>query len=240
MNDTLLQLKDAYVHYGGVVALDGASIAIDEGEIVALMGPNGAGKSTILKAIFGLSPLTRGEVIFHNSPIRPVPHQVVYRGIAYVPQGRQLFGSLSVRENLEVGGVIVKNKSELTRRMDEALEIFPALADKLDEPAGALSGGQQQMVAFARGLMVDPKLLLLDEPTLGLSPKLAKEVFAQIKMINERHKTAILVVEHNVQSLLQISDRAYVLAKGRVVIDEPNAQTLVAECDERLKRVFLS
>lgn len=220
--ETLLTLKGIQVHYGGVRALDGADVALDEGEIVALMGPNGAGKSTVLKALFGIAPLAGGTVAWHGEEISPVAHEMVARGISFVPQGRQIFKSLTVRENLEVGGYTVPSKALVASRMNEVLELFPDLKKKLNEKARSLSGGQQQMVAIARGLMTDPKVLLLDEPSLGLSPKVVKEVFAKIKEINERRSMAIMVVEHNIQSILQIVHRAYVLDKGKVVVtDEP-------------------
>jgi branched-chain amino acid transport system ATP-binding protein len=215
--ETLLKLTGIKVHYGGVHALDGADVQLDEGEIVALMGPNGAGKSTVLKALFGIAPLTSGTVEWHGEKIVPTAHEMVARGISFVPQGRQIFKSLTVRENLEVGGYTVESKAIVASRIDEVLDLFPDLKRKMHEKARTLSGGQQQMVAIARGLMTDPKVLLLDEPSLGLAPKVVKEMFAKIKEINERRGTAIMVVEHNIQSILQIVDRAYVLDKGIVV-----------------------
>ena len=213
----LLQLNNIHVHYGGVKALDGISIKIDEGEIVALMGPNGAGKSTVLKAIFGLAPVESGDVMFNGNKINLKPHELVELGISFVPQGRRVFKNLTVLENIEIGGHAIKSKTVLKERMEEVLNIFPALKEKLSQKSGELSGGQQQMVALARGLITDPKLLLLDEPSLGLAPKIVKEVFAKIKEINEKRNTAIVVVEHNLKSLLEITDRAYVLDKGKIV-----------------------
>ena len=220
--ETLLQLKDIAVHYGGVRALDGVDVSLDEGEIVALMGPNGAGKSTILKAIFGLAPISNGSVRWHEKEFKPVSYEVVEKGIAFVPQGRRVFTHLTVEENLEMGGFMVKDKKELKRRIGEVMETFPVLNHKRKSKSGALSGGEQQMLALARGLMADPKVLLLDEPSLGLAPKIVKEVFRKIKEINERHKTAIMVVEHNIKSLLEVASRAYVLDKGRVVAHGPS------------------
>ena len=235
MKETLLKVQDAHVHYGGVKALAGASVSLDEGEIVALMGPNGAGKSTILKTIFGLAELASGKVLWHERHIKPVPHEMVAEGIAFVPQGRRVFRHLTVKENLEVGGFVVHDPSTrtlfgtghgnklLAERIEEILTIFPALRAKLKAKSGTLSGGQQQMLAIARALVTRPSVLLLDEPSLGLAPKIVKEVFAKIKEINEWHKTAIFVVEHNLQSLLHIVNRAYVLDRGVVVAeDEPN------------------
>lgn len=217
MSEVLLKLNNISVEYGGVQALSGVDAHLDEGEIVVLMGPNGAGKSTMLKTIFGLAPISKGGVLWHEQKVTPVPHDMVPRGIAFVPQGRQVFKSLSVRENLEVGGYVIKNPKILKERIEEVLDFFPVLKTKLNDPSGSLSGGQQQMLAIARGLMVDPKVLLLDEPSLGLAPKIVTEVFQKIKEINERHKTAIMVVEHNLKSVLEIVNRAYLLDKGKVV-----------------------
>ncbi len=237
MKETLLKLDGVSVHYGGVKALDDVSLSVDEGEIVALMGPNGAGKSTAIKAIFGLAPIKHGRVLWHEREIEPVTHHMVQRGISYVPQGRQIFTNLTVRENLEMGGIVIKDNAQLKKQTDDVLSFFPILRDKLNAKGRELSGGQQQMLALARGLMTDPKVLLLDEPSLGLAPKIVKEVFTKIKEINERRKTAILIVEHNIKSLLEVADRAYILALGKVVIDETNPSTLLD--DDRLEKVFL-
>ena len=217
MKETLLQLQDIHVHYGGLIALNGASIAVDEGEIVALMGPNGAGKSTVLKALFGITPIHSGKVLWHEKEIQPIPKEMIDRGISYVPQGRRVFPSLSVRENLEIGAYTVDSKNEINERIEEVLELFPALKPKMKELSGHLSGGQQQMLAIARGLMTDPKVLLLDEPSIGLAPKIVKEVFQKIKEINEKHKTSIVIVEHNLKSVNSIAHRTYILDKGKVV-----------------------
>lgn len=227
--EQLLRVDKVFVQYGGVRALDGASVSLDEGEIVALMGPNGAGKSTILKTIFGLAELSSGKVLWHERAIKPVPHEMVAEGIAFVPQGRRVFRHLTVLENLEIGGFVIRNPSTraklstghskklLQAYIEEVLDIFPMLRTRLKAKSGTLSGGQQQMLAIARALIIRPQVLLLDEPSLGLAPKVVKEVFAKIKEINERHRTAILVVEHNLKSLLHIVHRAYVLDKGAVV-----------------------
>ena len=203
--EILLKLDDIHVHYGGVKALDGASVSVDEGEIVALMGPNGAGKSTMLKAIFGLVEIDKGRVLWHENEVKPVSYEMVERGISFVPQGRRVFKHLTVKENLEMGGYVIKDQKEIKKRMENVLELFPMLKTKIKDKSSTLSGGQQQMLALARGLMVDPKVLLLDEPSLGLAPKIVKEVFQKIKEINEKRKTAIVVVEHNIKSLLEIA-----------------------------------
>lgn len=214
-----LSLSGIHVQYGGIKALDGASVTLDEGEVVALMGPNGAGKSTILKALFGLAPIQSGTVMWEGQVFVPVSHEVVERGIAFVPQGRRVFADLTVEENLEIGGFRVKSKTLVQERIAGLYELFPALKEKRRAKSGSLSGGQQQMLAIARGLMTDPKVLLLDEPSLGLSPKVVKEIFAFIKDINEKRRTSIMVVEHNIKSLLTIATRGYILDKGRVVAE---------------------
>lgn len=237
MKETLLELKEGSVHYGGVRALDGVTVQIDEGEIVALMGPNGAGKSTIIKAIFGIAPLEHGEVLWHGQKLNPMPHQMAARGIAYVPQGRQVFKSLTVRENLELGGYALKNRRDISKNIESVLKIFPALKEKMNQKAGLLSGGQQQMLTIARGLVADPKVMLLDEPSLGLSPKIVKEVFALIKEINTVRKIAILVVEHSIKSVLEITNRAYVLSRGKIAIHKRDGEHL---SDDALEKVFLT
>jgi branched-chain amino acid transport system ATP-binding protein len=234
--ETLLQLHNVSVHYGGVRALDGVDVSINEGEIVALMGPNGAGKSTTLKTIFGLAPIHSGKVLWHEKEIKPVSHEVAQKGISFVPQGRRVFSHLTIEENLEIGGFIVSDKKELKRRIAEVMETFPVLKQKLKAKAGTLSGGQQQMLALARGLMTEPKVLLLDEPSLGLAPKIVKEVFAKIREINEKHKTAILVVEHNIKSLLDIASRGYVLDKGKIVAKDASQKLLESGI---LEKVFV-
>ncbi len=236
MAHKLLQVRDLSVTYGGVHALEGVSLTLDEGEVVALMGPNGAGKSTVLKSIFGLTPTHSGKVLWHEKEVRPLPYEMVHRGISFVPQGRRVFPHLTVKENLEIGGVAVRERSELARRIEEVLRTFPVLKKKYKARSGTLSGGEQQMLALARGLMNDPKVLLLDEPSLGLAPKIVREIFLKIKEINENHKTAILVVEHNIRSLLQVVKRAYVLDKGKVVAEGEGKSFLESDI---LERVFL-
>jgi len=233
---SILNLRDISVHYGGVKALDKVDISVSAAEIVAIMGPNGAGKSTILKAVFGLAPISTGTIQWHDTQLSPVVHEMVHTGIVLVPQGRRVFTHLTIEENLEIGALFIKNKHEVARRMEEAFGFFPALDKKRKEKARILSGGEQQMLALARGLMADPKLLMLDEPSLGLAPKVVKEVFEKIKEINERRGTAVMVVEHNLKSLLGIVDRAYVMDKGRVVAQEPSKKLIKSDI---LERVFM-
>lgn len=253
--EILIELKDVSVSYGGVKALDAVNVHFKEGEVVALMGPNGAGKSTILKAIFGLAPISTIEnsehehnqgqhkshsgIYWRSNKIREQlrqPHHMVPMGITLVPQGKRVFGNLTVKENLEIGGITLKDKSVLKERVEEVLNLFPALRAKINQKSRELSGGQQQMVAIARGLITDPRILLLDEPSLGLAPKVVQEVFEKIKEINLKKGMAIVVVEHNLKSLLPIVDRAYVLDKGKVVA-EGKGQDIV---DSGIfKKVFL-
>ena len=237
MKEKLLRLENGSVQYGGVKALDDVSVALDGGEIVALMGPNGAGKSTVLKALFGIAPLAHGSVLFHEEKITPVPHEMVRRGIAYVPQGRQVFKHLTVYENLELGGYALPNQKDTKKNVEEVLNVLPGLKPKLYERAGLLSGGQQQMLTIGRGLVSDPRALLLDEPSLGLSPKVVKEVFELIKDINKLRQIAILVVEHSVASVLSIADRAYILAHGKIALHKDTGEILAPDV---LEKVFLS
>ena len=233
--EKFLELKNMEAGYNETKILHDVSLFINEGEIVALMGPNGAGKSTILKAIFGLIPHT-GNIFYEGEKIHPAPDRLVKMGIAFVPQGRRVFNNLTVEENLEIGGFFLNDKTECSRRVEHLFHLFPMLHEKRGEYAGSLSGGQQQLLSIARGLMTQPKLLLLDEPTLGLAPKVVKEIFQMIKTINENHKTAIIVVEHNLHSLLPITHRAYVLAHGKIVASDTGP--VIAQSDI-LERVFM-
>ena len=215
----LLELVDISVRYGAVIALEEVSLGVRRGELVAVMGPNGAGKSTVLKAIMGLAPVVGGTVYLRREPLAAATHEIVKEGIAFVPQGRRVFTHLSIEENLEMGCLYLNDRAEQRRRMDAVMELFPVLHQKRRDLASQMSGGQQQMLALGRGLMAGPEVLLLDEPTLGLAPIVVKEVFQKVSEINERLKTTIFVVEHNIKGVLDIADRAYVLDKGRVVHD---------------------
>ena len=215
----LLELVDVSVRYGAVSALEDVFLGVDEGEVVAVMGPNGAGKSTVLKAIMGLAPVVSGHVSWRSEPLASATHEIVKEGIAFVPQGRRLFTHLTIEENLEMGCLYMNDRAEKERRMESVMELFPVLHQKRRDMASAMSGGQQQMLALGRGLMANPDVLLLDEPTLGLAPIVVKEVFQMVSVISERLGTTILVVEHNIKGVLDIVDRAYVLDMGRVVFE---------------------
>ncbi len=235
-DETVLQVKNISVHYNGVRALKGVSVRLDRGEIVALMGPNGAGKSSILKSIFGLAPVSGGEIIFRGRPVPPATHQIAALGIAFIPQGRRVFRHLNVEENLEMGGFMIHDKKTLKRRIEEAMDFFPVLRRRRRAKSGTLSGGEQQMLAIARGMVTGPEVLLLDEPSLGLAPKVVKDVFQKIGEINAKLKTTVMVVEHNIKSVLDIADRAYVLDKGRIVAHGESSAFLESDI---LERVFL-
>ncbi|MEE9324228.1 MAG: ABC transporter ATP-binding protein [Dehalococcoidia bacterium] len=215
----LLELEGISVHYGVVVALDNVSLCLDDGEIVAVMGPNGAGKSTVLRAIMGLAPVLSGTVYWQQKPLKAATHAMVHLGISFVPQGRRVFTHLTIEENLEMGCLYLKDDAEKKRRVDAVMELFPILHEKRRHLASQMSGGQQQMLAVGRGLMANPEVLLLDEPTLGLAPIVVKEMFEKIVEINQKLGTSIFVVEHNIKSTLNIVSRAYVLDKGKLVHD---------------------
>ena len=217
--ENLLELVDVSVNYGAVAALDGVSMGVRKGEVVAVMGPNGAGKSTVLKAIMGLAPVTGGRVYWRQNQLVAATHEVVKEGISFVPQGRRVFTHLTIQENLEMGCLHLNDRVEKQSRLDSVMELFPILQEKRRDLASQMSGGQQQMLALGRGLMAGPEMLLLDEPTLGLAPIVVKEVFQKVAEISERLDTTIFVVEHNIKGVLNIVDRAYILQNGRVVHD---------------------
>ena len=232
----MLEVRRLHVSYGGLHAVHGVSLEVRSGEIVSIIGPNGAGKTSILNAVSGIVPPEGGEVLFEGEPIGGLPaHAVVARGIVQVPEGRLIFGTLSVEENLRVASH--QRGPFVLRRRDRAdlRRLFPALADKLDRPAAALSGGEAQMLALARGLEAEPRLLLLDEPSLGLSPKLAEEVFGLIRRLREQGLT-MLLVEQNVRQTLALADRAYVLESGRITLQGTASELL---SDPRLVSNYL-
>jgi branched-chain amino acid transport system ATP-binding protein len=222
----LLEVKDLNVFYGAIHALQGVSFHVDEGEIVTLIGANGAGKSTTLKTISGLLRPRQGEISFQGQDLTKVsaPH-IVSVGIAQVPEGRRIFAPLTVRENLEMGAYSRKDGKGIEKSMERVFTSFPRLKERINQPGGTLSGGEQQMLAMGRGMMANPTLLLLDEPSMGLAPLLVEEIFRIIEEIN-KSGTSILLVEQNAAMALSIANRAYVLETGNVVLEGPAQELL--------------
>ena len=212
----MLHLENVDVFYGRVKALHGISIQVKEGEIVTLIGANGAGKSTTLRTISGLRRAQSGTISFDGKDLRNVEsHDIVAMGISHVPEGRRIFTGLSVKENLEMGAYLVGSAPE---RLERVFSLFPRLKERLNQSGGTLSGGEQQMLAIGRALMSRPKMLLLDEPSLGIAPILVKEIFEEVRRINEEDGTTILLVEQNANMALHLANRGYVLETGRIVL----------------------
>lgn len=214
----LLEVENLNVYYGAIHALQGISFNIEEGEIVTLIGANGAGKSTTLRTISGIIRPRSGKITFKGEDITLVPAEsIVRKGISHVPEGRKIFAPLTVKENLEMGAYIEKDKAEIANRMERVFKSFPRLKERISQLGGTLSGGEQQMLATGRGMMSKPTLLLLDEPSMGLSPILVQEIFSIIKEINAQG-TSILLVEQNAQIALAVAHRSYVLETGNIVL----------------------
>ncbi|MCS7061791.1 MAG: ABC transporter ATP-binding protein [Anaerolineae bacterium] len=214
----LLEVNDLHVYYGAIHALQGITFHVDEGEIVTLIGANGAGKSTTLRAVSGLIPARRGVIRYKGRDITATPAEEIVRlGVCHVPEGRRIFAPLTVRENLELGAYTRTDKAEIEKSMQRVFASFPRLKERINQLGGTLSGGEQQMLAMGRGLMSRPSLLLLDEPSMGLSPLLVEEIFRIIKEINSQG-TSILLVEQNALMALSVAHRAYVLETGTIVL----------------------
>lgn len=214
---TLLKLENVHTYYGRIHALKGISLEVNQGEVVTLIGANGAGKSTTLRTISGLLRPKVGTVMFEDKPLNAVPpHEITRMGIGHVPEGRRLFSELTVRENLEMGGFTVKNR-DVQERMEQVFALFPRIKERLNQPGGTLSGGEQQMVAMARGMILNPRILLLDEPSMGLAPVLVDQIFDIIQELHKQGKT-ILLVEQNARMALQVADRGYILQSGKIVM----------------------
>jgi branched-chain amino acid transport system ATP-binding protein len=219
----MLEVKDLHVFYGAIHALQGISFDVDQGEIVTLIGANGAGKSTTLKTISGLLRPRQGTMLFDGHDLLRVgAPKIVSLGISQVPEGRKIFAPLTVRENLEMGAYTRRDPKEIAANLERVFASFPRLKERINQPGGTLSGGEQQMLAMGRGMMSNPKLLLLDEPSMGLSPLLVEEVFRIIQEINKQG-TTILLVEQNAAMALSIANRAYVLEVGTVFLEGPAA-----------------
>lgn len=232
----MLEIKDLEVHYGVIKAIKGASFEVKEGEVIALIGANGAGKTTILHTISGLIAPSKGSVMFEGQDITKVPaHKIVSLGMAHVPEGRRVFAQLTVLENLKLGAYTRKDKKEMEETLNMVYERFPRLKERKNQVAGTLSGGEQQMLAMGRALMSHPKLILMDEPSMGLSPILVEEIFKIIRDISAGG-TTVLLVEQNAKKALSIADRAYVLETGNITLSGDAKQLMN---DESVKKAYL-
>ena len=235
-NQIMLTLENVSVNYGAIEALTGISMHVEKGEVVTLIGANGAGKTTTLKTITGLLEPRLGRVVYEGEDISGKPtHKLVARGISMSPEGRGVFANLTVRENLQMGAYLIKNKKDIAADMQRAFRMFPRLKERESQKAGTLSGGEQQMLAIGRALMSRPRLLLLDEPSLGLAPLVVHTIFEAIDEIRSEG-TTILLVEQNAHAALGHSDRAYVLETGRIVMEGPSAELAA---DPRIKEAYL-
>jgi branched-chain amino acid transport system ATP-binding protein len=222
----LLEISDLHTFYGNIEALKGVSLTVDEGEVVTLIGSNGAGKSTTLRSISGITPPREGSIKFDDTEIGEVPPQeIVQMGISQSPEGRHVFPRMTVRENLDLGAYLRKDRSEIDRDVERVFALFPRLKEREKQKAGTMSGGEQQMLAIGRALMANPKLLLLDEPSMGIAPILVERIYETIAEIN-RQGTTILLVEQNANYALGVSKRGYVLETGKVALEDQSAKLL--------------
>lgn len=232
----MLEVKDIEVYYGMIQAIKGVSFHVDEGEVIALIGANGAGKTTILHTISGLLAPKRGSVIFEGKDITKIPgHKIVSMGMAHVPEGRRVFAQLTVLQNLKMGAYTRKDKEEIQQNLQTVFERFPRLEERQNQLAGTLSGGEQQMLAMGRALMSQPKIILMDEPSMGLSPIFVNEIFDIIQEVS-KGGTTVLLVEQNAKKALSIADRAYVLETGSIVL-EGKASDLLQ--NDAIKKAYL-
>ncbi len=235
--DNILKIENLHINYGSIKALKGISLEVNSGEIVTILGANGAGKSTLLRCISGLIPVHKGDMLFYNKSLKNrEAYHIVIDGISHVPEGRRVFATLSVEENLNLGAFNRRADRQLVlERKERAYSLFPILKERRKQLAGTLSGGEQQMLAIGRGLMSDPKLLLLDEPSLGLAPILVKQIFHIIKEINKQ-KVAILLVEQNARKALSVSHRGYVLETGNITLKGSSSEL---RNDKKVQEAYL-
>ncbi len=232
----MLKVEDLQVYYGVINAIKGVSFEVNEGEVIALIGANGAGKTTILHTITGLISPKSGRVIFEGKDITKIPaHKIVYMGMAHVPEGRRIFQQLSVSENLKLGAFILNDKAQIGKNLEYVYEHFPRLKERENQVAGTLSGGEQQMLAMGRALMSNPRIILMDEPSMGLSPLLVSEIFEIIKEVSKDGKT-VLLVEQNAKKALSIADRAYVLETGKIALSGKASELMN---NDRIKKAYL-
>ena len=233
----MLEVKNIKTYYGNIQALKGVNIEISEGEIITLIGANGAGKTTTLMSISGIVPPRSGEVLFLGQPISDLqPNEIVSLGICQVPEGRRIFPYLTVSENLDMGAFLRTDSAEVKKDQEYIFELFPILAERRNQAGGTLSGGEQQMLAVGRALMARPRLLLLDEPSLGLAPLVVKQIFEIIKKINTENKTTIFLVEQNANLALKVAHRGYVMENGRITLSDTSANLMA---NEDVKKAYL-
>ncbi len=233
----MLKLSNVESYYGNIRALKGIDIEISEGEIITLIGANGAGKTTTLMSICGVVPPRHGEILFMGRPIHEMsPDRIVALGISQVPEGRRIFPFLTVTENLDMGAFLRKDKDGIKKDIEYIYELFPILAERRNQAGGTLSGGEQQMLAISRALMARPKLLLMDEPSLGLAPLVIRRIFGIIEKINTENRTTIFLVEQNANLALKVAHRGYVMENGRVILSDA-AQNLLS--NEQVKKAYL-
>ena len=233
----MLKIDNIKTYYGNIQALKGVSIEVSEGEIITLIGANGAGKSTTLMSISGIVPPRSGEIFFRGKPIHETSQdEIVAMGICQVPEGRRIFPYLNVAENLDMGAFLRNDKEGIKDDFEYVYDLFPILADRRHQPGGTLSGGEQQMLAISRSLMARPRLLLMDEPSLGLAPIVVKRIFAIIEKINAENKTTIFLVEQNANLALKVAHRGYVMENGRITIEDTAAALLQ---NDEVKKAYL-
>ncbi len=233
----LMELKNICTYYGNIQALKNISLSVNEGEIVTLIGANGAGKTTTLMSICGITQVRSGEILLEGKDISREPtHRIVQMGISQVPEGRRIFPQLTVLENLDMGAFLRDDKEGLKKDLDEVFSLFPRLAERRNQPGGTLSGGEQQMLAISRALMARPRILLLDEPSLGLAPLIVQHIFEIIKRINEERKTTIFLVEQNANMALKIAHKGYVLQNGVIKMSDSSDRLLA---NEEVRKAYL-
>lgn len=233
----MLEVKNIQTYYGNIQAIKGISLEILEGEIITLIGANGAGKTTTLMSISGIVPPKSGDILFLGKPLQELsPNQIVALGISQVPEGRRIFPYLTVMENIDMGAFLRNDTAEIHKDVEYIFDLFPILAERRHQSGGTLSGGEQQMLAVARALMARPRLLLLDEPSLGLAPLIVKQIFKIIRKINQENKTTIFLVEQNANLALQVAHRGYVMENGRITLSD-TSQNLLA--NEDVKKAYL-
>lgn len=233
----MLKLNDVHTYYGNIQALKGISIEIEQGEIVTLIGANGAGKSTTLMSISGIVPIRTGDIAFEGKSIsKMTPNDIVALGICQVPEGRRIFPYLTVMENLDIGAFLRDDTSEVAKDLDYVFDLFPILAQRRHQAGGTLSGGEQQMLAISRALMARPRLLLLDEPSLGLAPLVVKRIFEIIKKINTENNTTIFLVEQNANLALKVAHRGYVMENGKITLSDESKNLMD---NEEIRKAYL-